>query len=446
MTISTEGVNPWRALGPTAEGAPKQAQKSQAQMDGALRASEVGLSNDGADADGKEFQAFGDDGFTFYDFLDIINPLQHIPVVSTVYRNMSEDQLDPAPRIMGSTLFMGPIGLATSTLNVVVEHQTGQDLGQHVVSMFEDDSTPLGDIKTADKESNAPVAAAGTHAALDPVTAWAQTQTTYYNEARRSGGQVAQGNAVTGDVTSWARAQNAYYNEGMSSQATAAAANGTAPLAAADTGMTASQKPMDVDTWAREQVAYYGQGASTTQVAASQPRQHPQSMDIDAWARDQVAFYTAGQTEIAAGQPHTPPMDVDSWAQEQVAFYNGGKSPTELAGVQSQATPSRSSSDTLDVDAWAREQTAFYNKGNTQIAAVDAQKPAAPDTDVTAWAARETAMANGGRREQAPIQTQTRDTLNGVIAQGGGWFTSVMKENLALYEAAQRRMEVAERN
>ena len=27
------------------------------------------------------FQAFGADGFTFLDFLDVINPLQHIPLV-----------------------------------------------------------------------------------------------------------------------------------------------------------------------------------------------------------------------------------------------------------------------------------------------------------------------------------------------------------------------------
>ncbi|MBT5049270.1 MAG: hypothetical protein HOM58_12290 [Rhodospirillaceae bacterium] len=34
-------------------------------------------------------------GFSFGDFLDIINPLQHIPVVSTIYRMVTEDEIGP---------------------------------------------------------------------------------------------------------------------------------------------------------------------------------------------------------------------------------------------------------------------------------------------------------------------------------------------------------------
>ena len=43
-----------------------------------------------------EFKFFGKDGFTFFDFLDVINPLQHIPVVSTLYRSLTGDEIDPA--------------------------------------------------------------------------------------------------------------------------------------------------------------------------------------------------------------------------------------------------------------------------------------------------------------------------------------------------------------
>ena len=46
---------------------------------------------------------FGQDGFTFFDFLDIINPLQHIPVISTIYRSLTGDKIDPGSRIAGAS-------------------------------------------------------------------------------------------------------------------------------------------------------------------------------------------------------------------------------------------------------------------------------------------------------------------------------------------------------
>ena len=51
--------------------------------------------------DGQHFKPFGQDGMTFLDFLDIINPLQHIPLVSTIYRKITGDTIDPASRIAG---------------------------------------------------------------------------------------------------------------------------------------------------------------------------------------------------------------------------------------------------------------------------------------------------------------------------------------------------------
>ena len=72
---------------------------------------------------------FGDDGFTFLDFLDIINPLQHIPVVSTIYRDLTGDTLDYGSRVAGGTLFGGPIGALASVVNVIFEETTGKDVG-----------------------------------------------------------------------------------------------------------------------------------------------------------------------------------------------------------------------------------------------------------------------------------------------------------------------------
>ena len=79
---------------------------------------------------------FGKDGFTFFDFLDIINPLQHIPVISTIYRAITGDQIDPGSRIAGATLFGGPLGGALASMDVAIKHQTGLDIVEHSVTFF----------------------------------------------------------------------------------------------------------------------------------------------------------------------------------------------------------------------------------------------------------------------------------------------------------------------
>ncbi len=90
----------------------------------------------------KPFSLFGEDGFTFADFIDIINPLQHIPVLSTLYRHLTGDTIDAAPRVLGGTLFGGAIGAVASLINVFVEESTGKDLGEHAVAFLTDDAAP----------------------------------------------------------------------------------------------------------------------------------------------------------------------------------------------------------------------------------------------------------------------------------------------------------------
>jgi hypothetical protein len=79
---------------------------------------------------------WGKDGFSFGALLDVINPLQHIPVVSTIYRAASGDSIGPAPRIVGGALFGGVVGLIASAADAVVEGVTGKDTGSHVLAML----------------------------------------------------------------------------------------------------------------------------------------------------------------------------------------------------------------------------------------------------------------------------------------------------------------------
>ena len=53
---------------------------------------------------------FGQDGFTFSDFIDIINPLQHLPIISGIHRRLTGDTIDEAPKMLGDVLFGGPLG------------------------------------------------------------------------------------------------------------------------------------------------------------------------------------------------------------------------------------------------------------------------------------------------------------------------------------------------
>ena len=76
----------------------------------------------------KQNSLFGEDGFTFGDIIDIINPLQHIPIISSIYRKITGDTIAPAMRVAGGALFGGPIGAAVSLVSTGIQaHITAQN-------------------------------------------------------------------------------------------------------------------------------------------------------------------------------------------------------------------------------------------------------------------------------------------------------------------------------
>jgi hypothetical protein len=72
-------------------------------------------------------------GGVFETLLDIINPLQHVPVVGSLYRAATGDTMSAGARLVGDTLFTGPLGLVSAAVNVAVERGTGKDVGQHLL-------------------------------------------------------------------------------------------------------------------------------------------------------------------------------------------------------------------------------------------------------------------------------------------------------------------------
>ena len=94
-------------------------------------------------------QMFGADGLTFDDVLDVINPLHHIPVVSTIYRELSGDRIAAGPRIAGGGLFGGIFGLFAAVASVAIEHETGNDIGGHVMALLNGGDAADPPIQTA---------------------------------------------------------------------------------------------------------------------------------------------------------------------------------------------------------------------------------------------------------------------------------------------------------
>lgn len=74
--------------------------------------------------------------FTFDDFLDIINPLQHIPIVNLIYREATGDKISGAAQIIGSAIIGGPLGMISGVVSAILEQETGKGIGETAVAML----------------------------------------------------------------------------------------------------------------------------------------------------------------------------------------------------------------------------------------------------------------------------------------------------------------------
>jgi hypothetical protein len=96
-----------------------------------------------------ETDFFGEDGMTFADLLDVVNPLQHIPIVSDLYRAVSGDEISAGARMAGGTLYGGALGFVGALANTMVEEMSGKDIGGNVLALFSGDGDPDGEVQIA---------------------------------------------------------------------------------------------------------------------------------------------------------------------------------------------------------------------------------------------------------------------------------------------------------
>ncbi len=108
--------------------------------------------------------------FSFKDLLDIVNPLQHLPVVGSIYRYLTGDEPAAGTRIIGDALYGGPIGFGVSVASTaLLTNSSGQDLGERLLAdVFgardHDSSTTVGTPQVASAD--------GKPATQVPMPAW----------------------------------------------------------------------------------------------------------------------------------------------------------------------------------------------------------------------------------------------------------------------------------
>ena len=81
-------------------------------------------------------QSPSDWDFSFHHLLDIVNPLQHLPVIGTIYRAITGDHIGMPEKIAGDTLYGGLWGAVSGVADAAFEAMTGKDFGSTVLALF----------------------------------------------------------------------------------------------------------------------------------------------------------------------------------------------------------------------------------------------------------------------------------------------------------------------
>lgn len=121
---------------------------------------------------GKHLSMFaeGDDSPSFWDLLDVVNPLQHIPVVGNLYREATGDKIGVGARLVGGALLGGPVGFIASAIDCMVEESTGTDTGGHMLALFRDEGDSAPGTAPATQFAQTPAAPAPSAPAAEAVS------------------------------------------------------------------------------------------------------------------------------------------------------------------------------------------------------------------------------------------------------------------------------------
>jgi hypothetical protein len=74
--------------------------------------------------------------FSFHNLLQILNPLEHLPIVGTIYRAITGTHIGVPERIAGDALYGGLWGAVSGVADAAFEAITGKDFGSTVLALF----------------------------------------------------------------------------------------------------------------------------------------------------------------------------------------------------------------------------------------------------------------------------------------------------------------------
>jgi|GEM_PF-5275363 len=137
------------------------------------------------------FSLWDDDGFGFGDILDAVNPLQHLPVIGTLYREFVDDDIGVVSKLAGGALFAGIPGLIGSAVDAAFEAVAGKDIGATAMAFLTGDDDGQAETVLASGEAGKSAAqgAAGFGSALDLALLAGSDRRDAGQEDRRDAGQ-----------------------------------------------------------------------------------------------------------------------------------------------------------------------------------------------------------------------------------------------------------------
>jgi len=89
-----------------------------------------------APADPKSASKSSDWDFSFHNLLSIVNPLEHLPIIGTLYRAITGTHIGVPERIAGDALYGGLWGAVSGIADAAFEAVTGKDFGSTVLALF----------------------------------------------------------------------------------------------------------------------------------------------------------------------------------------------------------------------------------------------------------------------------------------------------------------------
>ncbi len=112
--------------------------KDKAQYKNKIEANEVQLIMDqdslGLNYEKVEQYVFGNNGLEINDGFDTINILHHIPIVSNIYKESSQQQISAIAKLGGGFLYGGTLGLGYAALDLAVEAYSGHSIGGTIIN------------------------------------------------------------------------------------------------------------------------------------------------------------------------------------------------------------------------------------------------------------------------------------------------------------------------